>query len=82
MDSRITLNTGETFFEMLNAAFKSGEKVNMIIDDNGMTRVEGNIQKITTERPASIIEIENKGKFTLDKIIAVNGIFRPEYGEC
>ncbi|HWJ30643.1 MAG TPA: hypothetical protein VNS32_29185, partial [Flavisolibacter sp.] len=78
----ITLNTGETFFEMLNAAFKSGEKVNMIIDDNGMTRVEGIIQKITTDRPAPIIEIENKGKFPLDKIVAVNGIFRPEYGEC
>ena len=81
MDSRITLNTTETFLEMLQTAFQEKQKVNLLIDDNGVTRKEGLISAIYGTSPA-FIELGDGSKIDLATIIAVNGIFRPEYGEC
>ena len=81
MDFRITLNTTETFLEMLQTAFQEKQKVNLLIDDNGVTRKEGLISAIHGTSPA-FIELGDGSKIDLATIIAVNGIFRPEYGEC
>ena len=82
MDCRITLNAGETFLELLTTSYKSGEKVSLLIDDGGMTRMEGIINTINDGTSTPIIELAGGEVITLDKIIAVNGVFRPEYGEC
>lgn len=82
MDCRLTLNSGETFLELLNASYQSGQKVSLLIDDGGMTRMEGVIKAINTNFPSPVIEVEGGGEASIDKIIAVNGVFRPEYGEC
>ena len=82
MDCRITLNAGETFLELLTTSYKSGEKVSLLIDDGGMTRMEGIIKTINDGTSTPIIELAGGEVITLDKIIAVNGVFRPEYGEC
>lgn len=81
MDSRITLNTTETFLEILQTAFQAKQKVNLLIDDCGVTRKEGLITVIHGTSPI-FIELSDGCKIDLATIIAVNGIFRPEYGEC
>lgn len=81
MDCRATLDAGETFLELLNASYKHGEKVHLLIDEQGISRLEG-IIKIITNATIPIIEFEGGQVISLDKIVAVNGIFRPEYGEC
>jgi len=82
MDCRLTLNAGETFLELLNASYHSGQKVSLLIDNGGMTRMEGVIKTINTAVSTPIIELTSGGETSLDKIVAVNGVFRLEYGEC
>ena len=82
MDCRLTLNTGETFLELLNASYDSGQKVSLLIDDGGMTRMEGVIKTINTAVSIPVVELAGGEQISLDKIVAVNGVFRPEYGEC
>lgn len=82
MDCRLTLKTSETFLDLLNASAQKKEKVNLLIDENGMTRMEGLIRAMHNNKGIVSIEMENGDKIELNKIIAVNGIFLPEYGEC
>ena len=82
MDCRLTLNAGETFLELLNASYDSGQKVSLLIDDGGMTRMEGIIKTISTAVSTPVVELAGGEEISLDKIVAVNGVFRPEYGEC
>lgn len=82
MDYRLTLNTAETFLNLLKTSFQSGEKVNLLVDDNGLSRHEGFIKSINTSNPETTIEMQDGKLIFLKKIAAVNGIFLPEYGEC
>ena len=82
MDCRLTLGVNETFLELLNASYQSGEKVYLLIDDNGIARKEGIVKKINIDIPMPFIELEDDLKISIDKIVALNGVFRPEYGEC
>lgn len=82
MDCRHTLTTTETFLDMLKALHQSGQKAHLLIDDNGISRCEGFIKKMDSSNGTPFIELDNNTLITLDKIIAVNGVFRPEYGEC
>lgn len=83
MDCRLTLNVNETFFELLRSCYHSKAKVYLLVDDGGITRVEGFIVKIDEDNvPSEYIEMDNGIKIPVKKIIAVNGIFLPEFGEC
>ena len=82
MDCRATLNNNDSFVDMLQNAFQAEEKVYLLFDDKGMTRAEGLIKKIALDKSPSYIEIENNLQIAIKDIIAVNGIFLPEYGEC
>lgn len=82
MDCRITLGSNETFFELLLEAYAKGEKVAMLIDDNGLERMEGYLATVSRTGPSPFIEMVDGGKVNLNKIVAVNGIFLPEYAGC
>jgi len=82
MDSRITLNVNETFLEILESSFQQKEKVYLLLDENGIVRTEGFINAIQKDSPDTSIALESGKKIDLKTIVAVNGIFRPEYGEC
>ena len=82
MDCRLTIDKNDSFLKMLQAAHISGEAVNLIYDDNGMTRAEGRINTILTDTPEPTIELNTGLKIPVKAIIALNGIFLPEYGEC
>lgn len=82
MDCRLTLNINETFHEMLQSCYKEGKRVNLMVDDQGLQRIEGSIRSISTDPASPTIELDGQRKIDMGSIVAVNGIFRPEYGEC
>ena len=82
MDSRVTLNLDETFLQILESCFKQNEKVFLLLDEDGIARTEGSILAIHKVTEKISIELDNGRKIYLSNIVAVNGIFRPEYGEC
>jgi hypothetical protein len=82
MDCRITLTKNESFLTKLQDSYLSAKKVYLLFDQNGMTRAEGLIKAIFTDATGTTIEMEDGLKIALEKIIALNGIFLPEYGEC
>jgi hypothetical protein len=82
MDCRITLGSNETFIELLFQAYATGEKVAMLIDDNGLERMEGFLATVSATGPSPFIEMVDGSKVNLNKIVAVNGIFLPEYSGC
>jgi hypothetical protein len=82
MDWRLTLKKNESFLEILYNSFSSGGKVNLLLDEGGISRAEGFIKSIHTDVPDPYIEFENEARINLKTIIAVNGIFLPEYDEC
>jgi hypothetical protein len=78
----LTLNTDESFLEILNSSFTTRQKVYMLVDEEGISRIEGYIREIKKDLPVPLITIDDRKDISLDKIVAVNGVFRPEYGEC
>ena len=82
MDCRLTLNTNDSFLEMLRNSFLSNEKVFLLFDRNGMTRGEGFIKTIHIDDTSPFVELENGLVIALRDLVAVNGIFLSEYGEC
>jgi hypothetical protein len=82
MDCRETLNANQSFLELLKSSFRSKEKIYLLIDDNGMTRREGFIKDIDINASTPFIIMESELKVELNKIVAMNGIFLAEYGEC
>ena len=82
MDCRLTLGREDSFMKMLEDLFRSGEMVYLLYDKNGMTRAEGFIKTIHADSPTPFVEMENGLIIILKDIVALNGIFLPEYGEC
>ncbi|HYH14389.1 MAG TPA: hypothetical protein VD794_04165 [Flavisolibacter sp.] len=82
MDSRATLNVKATFIELMKEAKLSGSKVHLIIDDGGLSREEGFIKSISADNEYAIIELDKGLTIALQKVVAVNGIFLPDYAEC
>lgn len=82
MDCRKTLNIHETFEEILSAAHESGVKVDLLVDDNGLTRTDGFIRKIEKDEYGIVIMLDNNMRISLSKLIAVNGIFTQDFTEC
>ena len=82
MDSRLTLNVDESFLNILESSFQQKTKVHLLLDEEGMIRMEGFINNIHKNPSGIMIELDNSKNIDLKTIIAVNGIFRPEYGEC
>ncbi|QRR00048.1 hypothetical protein [Dyadobacter sandarakinus] len=82
MDIRTTLAVNETFMEMLRDCRNRGVKGEMILDINGLVRAEGQIQEIYTDATNSYLTLQDGTKIEVKTIIAMNGIFLPEYAEC
>lgn len=82
MDCRLTLTKNDSFLKMLHNSYLSGEKVFLLFDENGLTRTEGIIKAIYIDTPTPTIEMEDGLKIAVRNIVAVNGFFSIEYGEC
>ena len=82
MDNRTTLNVDESFLQMLESSFMQKEKVYLLLDEEGIVRTEGFITAIHKDSFDASIELEGNKKIEVKTIVAVNGVFRTEYGEC
>jgi len=82
MDIRTTLSVNETFLEILLNCKEQKTKAAMLLDAEGIVRVEGFIKEIHLTPPNPYLELESGTKVVLKTIIAINGIFSPSYSEC
>jgi hypothetical protein len=82
MDSRKTLGKNETFLDILMLCMKEKQKVNMLLDNNGLSRIDGLIKTISPPAEPSTVELEGGQKIEIRNIVAVNGIFSEPYSEC
>jgi hypothetical protein len=83
VDCRVTLNENETFLELLKVYYHSKEKVHLLVDDEGITREEGFIMNMDDGNISSeYIEMDSGIKIPVKKIVAVNGVFLSQFGEC
>ncbi len=82
MDSRHTLQTNETFLAMLTESFATGQKLALLIEEEGITRTEGYITALNKESANPYFVLNGDQTILVSQVIAVNGVFRPEYGEC
>jgi hypothetical protein len=84
MDSRKTINTAQSFLELINEYYANQERVSLLIDQQGLTRLEGLITSVQMKDKAedAVIQIDKGTSFSLADLIAVNGNFRSDYSEC
>jgi hypothetical protein len=78
MDCRDTISKDQTFLKMLREEHEAGRKVNLIIDANGLNRLQGHIVSMRENE----LELEGKVVVPLSEIIAINGIFSSDFSEC
>lgn len=81
MDTRMTLNNKETFLQILKDLRSTEAKASLLYDKNGLTRYEGLIMDITAT-PKPCLLLQDGLEIPLSSVIAVNGIFAPDYSEC
>ncbi len=84
MDQRITFDSAKSLLYTLSNLQHKKEKVSLLIDLKGLTRLEGYIVNFEEQQPLEkiLIKVNNADAFLLEQVIAVNGIFRSEYSEC
>jgi hypothetical protein len=84
MDIRDTVITPASFFPILLDHYKTNSKVSLLIDKEGITRVEGFIAEIKTSDDVliSTIILTDQTIFQIKDVIAVNGLFKSDYSEC
>jgi len=82
MDKRETFGSPQKLLAILNNLQQ--QQVSLLVDDNGLTRMEGTITAIEEESNAAnaVVTINGADKILLRQIIAVNGVFRSDYSEC
>ena len=77
MDQRITFDSAKSLLYTLSNLQHKKEKVSLLIDLKGLTRLEGYIVNIEEQQPLEkiLIKVNNADAFLLEQVIAVNGIF-------
>lgn len=78
MDLRNTLAQDETFMVILNECFSKNIKVSLIVDHEGLERMEGEIIALES----NYFKLDDGSIIFAKTVVAVNGIFTPSYSEC
>jgi hypothetical protein len=85
MDQRNTFNGTNQLLDIITSLFKQKGKASLIIDKEGLTRMEGLITKVEQNNNnigETMIHLRPSNYFLLDEVIAINGVFRSDYSEC
>ncbi len=84
MDQRQTFSNNHELIASIEALQRDAAKASLLIDIDGLERLEGMITGITQNDDPSetVITIDGKQEVKLDNVIAVNGVFRSDYSEC
>src|SRR6476620_11685963 len=78
---RETLPAKASFHEIILSLYQKKDPVNILYDDNGLTRANGYI-KYLNENESPYLVLENETRININSIVAVNGIFASDYSEC
>jgi hypothetical protein len=82
MDKKLTLDVNETFISLLLEIQTAQKKANFLLDSNGMARAEGFVDKVVSKGTTSYVELKGGTKLAIKSIVAINGVFLPDYAEC
>jgi len=84
MDQRQTFKDAQQLFSFISQIFQEKQTAALLIDKDGLTRVEGIITSIQPNANVeeTLIKVDENTTFTIKEIIAVNGLFRSDYSEC
>lgn len=84
MDQRQIFDDGNELFSLVTAIYNERIMASLIIDKDGLVRVEGIVTSIIKDAGSeNATIIINEGiEIPLREIIAVNGLFRSDYIEC
>lgn len=83
MDQRETFSNEAELLSVISRFFEQKLLVSLLIDQQGLSRIEGYIGAIEISddiRKTTITVSDNK--ISLEEIIAANGLFRSDYSEC
>lgn len=81
-DIRETLSVAEDFYSIILSLYEKKEPVNILFDDNGITRASGNIVELSEQNKIAFLVLDNGTRISINSIVAVNGTFAPDYSEC
>ena len=84
MDLRSTFQDIREVLDTITDLLQRDQKAALIIDKDGLTRVEGFVTRVDVKHNIAETEvsIDSADSFLLEQVIAVNGIFRSDYSEC
>lgn len=84
MDRRTTFRDNEELITFLAALQQENKKVSLLVDDEGIGRMEGRIVSIAKDQDLahSSFTLDDNTKLLIKQVIAVNGNFRSDYSEC
>jgi len=84
MDQRQTFNDNNELLSFITSVSNEKIKASLLIDKEGLMRVEGVITSIDKHDDIknTSITIDDKDKVLLKEIIGINGMFRSDYSEC
>lgn len=84
MDQRQVFNNNMELLDFVISIKNEKRKVSLLVDKDGLTRVEGVITSITESEKVenTSINVDNGETILLKQIIGINGLFRSDYSEC
>ena len=81
-DIRETLPVAGNFYNIILSLYQKKETANILYDNNGLTRANGNITQLGEENRCTYFVLDNRVQINITSIVAVNGIFADDYSEC
>jgi hypothetical protein len=81
-DIRETLSVAGSFYDLILVLYQKKETANILYDDKGITRANGNIIQLSKQNESPYLVLDNGIQINIDSIVAVNGIFAADYSEC
>lgn len=84
MDQRQVFNNDKELLSFVTLISSEKLKAFLLVDKDGLTRVEGAITLISEKDDIenTSINIDNRDTFLLKEIVGINGVFRSDYSEC
>lgn len=84
MDTRQTFETLNELASIIFQFHERKEKISLLLDRDGLTRMQGIISSIDHDDDVSrtTVKLDDGNVILLKEVIAVNGIFRSDYSEC
>ena len=84
MDQRQTFKDSDQLFSFISEIFQQKQLASLLIDKDGLERVEGQITSIDPHNDVdkTVILINDTTPVSIKEIIGINGLFRSDYSEC